>query len=57
MARLATGLMRSLWKDGAGVTAIEYVLIVSLIAMIIIAAVTLIGTDLSAVFNQVANSL
>ena len=45
------------WKDEQGVTAIEYGLIASLIAVVIIAAVTLIGTKLDAVFNYVANHL
>lgn len=40
-----------------GVTAIEYGLIASLIAVVIITAVALIGTNLSAKFNVVANSL
>ena len=40
-----------------GVTAIEYGLIASLIAVIIIAAVTLIGTRLCAAFNKVVVGL
>ena len=45
-------LMRFL-KDEEGVTAIEYGLIASLIAVVIILAVTFVGTDLQAVFNKV----
>ena len=40
-----------------GVTAIEYGLIAGLIAVVIIAAVTLIGTDLTETFNMVAGHL
>ena len=40
-----------------GATAVEYGLMVSLITVVIIAAVTLIGTNLIAVFNAVAAAL
>jgi pilus assembly protein Flp/PilA len=40
-----------------GVTAIEYGLIASLIAVIIIGAVTTVGNDLVAVFNRIATAL
>jgi len=43
--------------DQAGVTAIEYGLIAALIAVIIITAVTTVGTDLSATFQSTATSL
>jgi pilus assembly protein Flp/PilA len=42
-------------EDGA--TAIEYALIASLIAMVIVASVTSIGTTLSSKFAQVAGSV
>jgi pilus assembly protein Flp/PilA len=44
-------------KDESGATAIEYGLIATFIAVAIIAAVTLVGTDLVGVFNQVAAAL
>jgi pilus assembly protein Flp/PilA len=44
-------------KDDTGVTAIEYGLIASLIAVVIITAVTLVGTNLTAQFNAVAAAL
>lgn len=44
-------------RDEEGVTAIEYGLIASLIAVAIIAAVTLIGTRLNATFAAVAAAL
>lgn len=40
-----------------GVTSIEYALIGALIAIVIIGAVTTIGTDLQSVFNSVASDL
>lgn len=43
--------------DESGVTAIEYGLIAALIAVVIIAAVSLVGKDLSNIFNTVATSL
>jgi pilus assembly protein Flp/PilA len=44
-------------KDQSGVTAIEYGLIASLIAVVIITAVTLIGTNLTTRFGDVAAAL
>ena len=40
-----------------GVTAIEYGLLASLIAVVIITAVTLVGTNLTTTFNTVAGKL
>lgn len=44
-------------REEDGVTAIEYGLIAALIAVVIIVAVTLIGTNLKAVFEAVADAL
>jgi len=44
-------------KDESGVTAIEYGLIAGLISVLIIASVTLIGTQLQAVFAAIAAAL
>ena len=44
-------------KDDKGATAVEYGLMVALIAVVIIAAVTLLGTKLSTLFNNVGTSL
>jgi len=44
-------------KDEAGVTAIEYGLIAALVAVVIIGAVTAVGTKLTTTFNTVAGSL
>jgi pilus assembly protein Flp/PilA len=44
-------------KDDTGVTAIEYGLIASLIAVVIITSVTLVGTDLTTAFNAIATAI
>ena len=44
-------------KDESGVTAIEYGLISSLIAVAVITTVTLVGTNLKTTFNTVATNL
>jgi len=44
-------------RDDRGVTAVEYGLIVFFIALIIIAAVTLLGSNLSSIFNRVATQI
>ena len=41
-------------RDESGATAIEYGLIAALIAVVIITAVTLVGTNLTATFNAIA---
>ncbi len=46
-----------LLKGEEGVTAIEYALIAALIAVFIIAAVTLAGQQVSAVFQYVADTI
>ena len=44
-------------KDSSGVTAMEYGLIAALIAVVIIATVTSVGTKLNTTFNSVSTSL
>ncbi len=44
-------------KDESGATAIEYALIAAGIAVVIITAVNLIGTNLSAMFTGIAGKL
>jgi len=48
---------RRLWSDERGATAIEYGLIAGLIAVVIIGALTLTGTSLKSVFDQVSGKL
>jgi len=43
--------------DESGVTAIEYGLIAALISVVIIASVTLVGTNLKEVFTTISTAL
>ncbi len=47
----------ALKADKRAVTAIEYALIAALIAVVIIGAVTLLGSQISNTFNKVSSSL
>ncbi|HEX9648566.1 MAG TPA: Flp family type IVb pilin [Alphaproteobacteria bacterium] len=49
--------VRRLVKDEKGATAIEYGLIAALIAVVIIAALTMVGTELNATFGKVGSEL
>ena len=44
-------------RDESGATAIEYGLIAALIAVVIITAVTSVGTNLSGTFNTIAGKV
>jgi len=57
MFTLASKLLTRFGKDRSGATAIEYGLIAALIAVAIIAALTLVGDDMTATFNAVGNNL
>ncbi|HSE74887.1 MAG TPA: Flp family type IVb pilin [Dongiaceae bacterium] len=48
---------RKLRRDECGATAIEYGLIAGLISMVIITAITLVGSTLSNVFNTIGTTL
>lgn len=48
---------KSVLKDNTGATAIEYGLIAALIAVVLIVALTALGSDLSNMFNQISNSV
>ena len=50
-------LIKKFWKDERGATAIEYGLIAALISVVIIAAVTTVGTQLTTTFTTVSNAL
>jgi pilus assembly protein Flp/PilA len=50
-------LLSDLRTRDDGATAVEYGLMVSLIAIVIIVAVALVGTNLSAVFNTVQGAV
>jgi len=57
MAGSLTALVQRLRGDRRAVTALEYGLIASLVALVIIGAVTTLGTHLSTTFNTVATKL
>lgn len=50
-------LLTRFTRDESGATAIEYGLIAALIAVVLIGALTLVGSDLDNKFNEVSNSL
>jgi pilus assembly protein Flp/PilA len=49
--------LAQLRSEDRGVTSVEYGLMVALIAVVIIAAVTLLGKNLSTLFNTVAGDI
>lgn len=57
LAHLQSLLDRSVRHDDRGVTAVEYGLIVFFIALVIIAAVTFLGTQLNTIFTNIGNAL
>lgn len=57
MVRNVIKALKGFSSDESGATAIEYGLIAALIAVVIIAAVTLVGTDLGNSFNNISNNL
>ena len=51
-----TQFMKRFAQDESGATAIEYGLIAALIAVVIITAVTNVGTNLTGTFNRIATA-
>jgi pilus assembly protein Flp/PilA len=50
-------LLKRFAKDESGATAIEYGLIAALIAVAIIAAITIVGTQLAILFGKISTAL
>ncbi|CAN5898670.1 MAG TPA: Flp family type IVb pilin [Gemmatimonadota bacterium] len=50
-------LWMALWSDESGQDLAEYALLIALIAIVVIAAVTLLGGNISTVFNNIAGAL
>lgn len=50
-------VIKNFIQEEDGVTAIEYGLIAALIAIVIIASVKLVGTNLDLVFDRIGNAL
>ncbi|GAA2169410.1 Flp family type IVb pilin [Pedococcus bigeumensis] len=57
MHKFVAKLHTTLVAREKGATAVEYGLMVALIAIVIIVAVALLGTNLSTLFNNTANSV
>jgi pilus assembly protein Flp/PilA len=49
--------LQAFLSDESGVTAIEYALIASLIAVFVIAAITTVGKQVSTVFTEVGGAI
>ena len=56
MSKIRTWI-RSFTKDEKGATAVEYGIMVALIAVVIIVTVALLGASLNTIFGQVQNCL
>lgn len=50
-------LLTRLWRSEDGQDLAEYALLIALIALVVIGAVTLLGTNIQTVFNNIANAL
>ena len=57
MLHIATFIRSRLVGEENGVTAIEYALLATLIAIVIIVSVTLVGTSLDTLYDGVASSI
>jgi pilus assembly protein Flp/PilA len=49
--------IKNFFKDESGATAVEYGLMVALIAVVIVAAVTALGTSVNSKFNEAATAV
>jgi len=52
-----TKLFSRFLKTESGATAIEYGLIAGLVSVVIIGAITIVGTDLTNIFTSIGNAL
>jgi pilus assembly protein Flp/PilA len=52
-----SGIFSRFIRDDSGATAIEYGLIAGLIAVVVVTAITTIGTKLTNTFNNIANQM
>ena len=55
--RIIGKALKAFARDETGATAIEYALMSSLIALVLIASLTSLGTRLGAEFNEVSSAL
>ena len=49
--------MKKIWREEEGATAVEYVIMIALIAVVIVVAVTLLGISVSDKFDVVADKI
>ena len=56
-ARLSASIQSRLVRDEEGATAVEYGLMVALIAIVIIGAVTLLGGNLGSLFSSISTKV
>ena len=57
MKRNNNSWIAKLWRDDEGASLVEYGILVGLIAVICIAAVAIVGTQVSTAFSNIASSL
>ena len=57
MLAFVSGIKNRLTDEEKGATAVEYGIMVALIAVVIIGAVTLLGTNLNAAFDDIAKQV
>jgi len=57
LSYLQTFVAKNVRRDDRGATAVEYGLMVALIAVAIIGTVTLLGTQLNTLFTAITNAL
>jgi pilus assembly protein Flp/PilA len=57
LRRLQMERIKNFFKDESGASAVEYGLLVALIAVVIITAVQLLGTNLNSKFNAAATGV
>lgn len=57
MIQFLTFMLNARRDEEKGATAVEYGLMVALIAVVIIGAVTLLGNNLNAMFNAIAGAI
>jgi pilus assembly protein Flp/PilA len=57
LTRAENSLIASFIQDELGATAIEYGLIAALISVVIIGAITAVGTQLSTTFNTISTAI
>jgi pilus assembly protein Flp/PilA len=50
-------LLKKLWNEEEGQGMVEYGLIIALVSIVVIAVLTLIGTNLNGIFTKIAGNL